>query len=148
MAGMYIKNERLTIQWVGNTANITIAFTVWLNEFDQNLTGGFCEQIYLAPSPRGSSDFRYGPIHLWVDDAVETIPGTGDKEVYREHTFQVPRYPQGVFKTVAFNGYINVWPEIQLSDEKATGEGVLPARYTLWPTIQNLVKSFRTVFRP
>lgn len=140
---MYIKNQTLTVQLVGDRANITIAFTVVLNTRDIELVGGFLEQVGLE----GTSSLPHGPSSLSLRDAVEIIPGTGWKELYRNHTFQVSRYPQGVFKTAKFHGSIKVWPVIQVCDEKVTGEGVLPAKYALSSRIRNFATTFRSVFR-
>ena len=48
---MFIKEPLLTVQFAGDTATATIAFTVHLSEEDLNMSGGFYETVYLEPSP-------------------------------------------------------------------------------------------------
>jgi hypothetical protein len=126
---MFIRESLLTVQFAGGTATATIAFTVHLSEEDLNMTGGFWETVYLEPSP------SYGPaaatihVQLPVSRAVQVTPGQPNWELYREHTFSMPRYPDGPFSTVQFHGYIEIMPQGLVSgDDHQCGRPPRPVR--------------------
>src|SRR5215471_10513765 len=102
---MEIRDERLTIGpalsvrgWPSEKAEITITFRVVLLPQDLQLPGGFLEEVDLEPNL--GTHRRTLPI----DEATKPRPGVDWKELSREHTFQVPRYPEGPFMTVKVHG--------------------------------------------
>jgi hypothetical protein len=141
---MFIRDQRLTVQLTGDTATVTIAFTVVLHEEDMTMSGGFYETVGLTGPPPFEGTSRRAA--LMLGGAVEPRPGSDYKELSREHTFSVPRYPAGPFTTVGFYGYIEITP-VGRYDEKTTNGGVLPAKYALSAAILSVVRSVVRSFR-
>jgi hypothetical protein len=140
---MEIRDPRLTVQPSGDDAIVTITFTVVLLQQDLTMRGGFLEAVGLSPSPSTSGPLTHSLRALPIDDAIKPTPTATHEELYREHTFRVPRHPQGPFTTVRFNGYVDITPAVKFDDHKVTAEGVLPAKYSLRSAIQALSSRIR-----
>ena len=119
---MDIRDPRLAVQPSGDDAFVTITFTVRLLQQDLKLGGGFLEAVGLSPSPTTSGLATSSLGALPIDDAIEPNPTATWRELYREHSFRVPRHPQGPFTTVRFTGYIEIRPAIPFEDYKVTAE--------------------------
>ena len=128
---MQIKNQQLTVHMDGDTAIVTVTFTVMLLQQDLRLDGGFSERVDLV-GPLFS--FRGRQQALPLMSAVHQPNPTarpGWYELYRERVFEIPRYPVGPFTTTRINGRIEIRPGIRSwEDLQITNEGVLPPRFT------------------
>ena len=139
---MDIRGQHLTVRLSGDNAAVTVTYKLVLLQQDLALPGGYNEWVGLEPAPHpvGTHTIRR---FLSLDDAIEPRPGDGYKELYREHTFRVPRHPKGPFTTVRFNGRIEITPAMERGAEEVTGEGVLPAQFTLGSAIRSVPKRIR-----
>lgn len=140
---MYIRNQRLTMNVSGDLAHVTVQFTVVLVERDLNLDGGFLEVLWLEPASTPGMSFASVPARselLPTENAISTGPGRTWKELEREHLFMVPRYPQGPFATVPFYARIKIFPQLKMTDEILTNEGVLPALYSVSSILVGVAK--------
>ena len=106
---MDIRDQHLTVQLSGDDNVVTVTYRLVLLPQDLALPGGYNEWVGLEPAPHpvGSHTIRRV---LSLVDAIEPRPGIGYKELYRAHTFRVPRHPKGPFTTARFNGLIEITP--------------------------------------
>lgn len=138
---MHILNERMTVNHRSDPAIVTVTFTVILNDGDVERAVGFIERVTLDPAPLPAS--YIGPsvditLPLPQEEAVRPQPSATWRELHREHVFQVPRHPKGTWNNVRFRAIINIRPGLTLSAKKITGEGELPARYTVSTAVREI----------
>jgi hypothetical protein len=125
---VHILDQHLTVQLTGNTAVVTVTFTVILQEGDMTI-GGFLETVHLSAPLTAITMEKRGS--LPIDSATRPSPAATFRVLARHHTFSVPRSPSGAFTTVRFHAHIEIWPGVKRHDIRDTNEGVLPARFTL-----------------
>ena len=138
---MHILNERMTVNHGSDPAIVKVTFTVILQDGDVERAVGFIERVTLDPAPLPAT--YIGPSvditsPLPQNDAVRPRPGALWRELQREHVFQVPRYPKGPWTDVKFRAIINIRPGVSMSDKKITGEGELPARYSVSAAVRDI----------
>jgi hypothetical protein len=126
---VFIRDQHLTVQLTGNTAVVTVTFTVILLPDDLTLLLGFQETVRLSAPLTAITMEKRGS--LPIESATQPSPAADFRELARRHTFIVPRSPSGFFTTVRFHAHIEIWPGVKRHDIRDTNEGVLPARFTL-----------------
>ncbi len=139
---MLIRDEKLTIAWSWDFALVNLSFTVVLAPSDMKLSGGFLERVGLSPELGG---LQHKTSSLMLQTAVKPRPEVDSYEMYRDHSFRVPRHPRGPFASVTFHGYIDIRPAAPYFAEKDTAPAVLPAKYSLTSAIREVVRRVRAV---